>query len=739
MNFEMSEGLCMTLRLRAVCCLTVLLVPFISTVRGDVRLPGFMSSHMVLQRDQPIPVWGWADPNEPVEVHLGEASATTTANAQGAWRVSLPAHAAGGPAVLTVSGKPGSPTLKLDDILFGDVWLCSGQSNMEWVVANCDNAATEIAAANFPQIRHIKIPKTPSATPQENVASQWLVCTPENVGGFTAAGFFMARKLNQELNIPIGLLHSSWGGTRIEPWTPPVGFTLVPELKSLSEQIEQHIPGTPAYEATLGRYIEQVEAWVPQAKAAQSSGQAVPMSPPFPDGIKPLATHTDPTALYNGMIHPFVGWPLRGAIWYQGESNSSEGMLYRAKMEALIAGWRKIWGIGDFPFYFVQIAPYQYGTAPVTTLPEFWEAQAASTRIPNTGMVVTSDIGNVNDIHPRNKQDVGLRLALLALHRTYGQADVVDSGPEFDSLKTEGDRLIVTFKNTAGGLKSRDGKPLTWFEIIGKDLGWKAAQAEISGDSLILSAPDVHAPSAVRFAWNKLAEPNLTNGAGLPASAFRAGKVPKLDFLSQIEAAQGYELVYDLDLNRLGKKISYDIDHHAEWTRPFDRVGYLLELQPADGPARYVFASMDAFTTDISKIGVPEISQNVKFQQRIQNLHVTSNVTELPQGAILEGGNIEFWPHNYGPTNSANVPGASNTTYDFGDEASAPIDGYGCMQVHSYKDHATIFALNHWASGASADIGIGNSPGQHSDWTFSGNGGTYSAKRLRVFVHPAAN
>ncbi|WP_217647043.1 sialate O-acetylesterase [Planctomicrobium piriforme] len=704
-----------------------------ATASADVRLPKFMGDHMVLQRDMPIPLWGWAAPGEKVTATLGDDKAEATADDKGEWRLTLPARPAGDPLTLTVTGKN---KLTLTDILMGEVWLCSGQSNMEWVVQSSTNAAQEIANANYPQIRQIKIPKVPSGTPQDDVAGTWAICSPQTAGGFTAAGYFMARKLNQELGVPIGLINSSWGGTAIEPWTPPEGFAGVPELKSLSDQVQQRSPGNPAYQKALNDHIAQTEAWLQKAKAATAAGNASPPSPAFPESLKAPATHSDATGLYNGMIHPFVGWPIRGAIWYQGETNSGDGMRYRAKMEALIEGWRKVWGIGDFPFYFVQIAPFQYGASAPSVLAEFWEAQAESAKIPNTGMVVTTDIATINDIHPPNKQDVGLRLALLALHRTYGKSDVVDSGPTFKSIEPKGNELVVTFENTAGGLKSRDGQALTWFEVIGPDSGWTKAEAKIDGDTVILSAPGVSSPAAMRFAWHKLAEPNLANGAGLPATAFRAGEVPRVDFLSQVDDAKAYRLMCDIDLQKLAKNVTYDVDNRSQMTTPFDRIGYLVELQSSGGAAQFVFVSMDAFTNDIKKIGIPDLSSGAVFQQQVKNLTVVSNAAGITSGANLDGGNIEFWPHNYGQQNTANVPGASNTTFDFGDFKSDPQDGYGSMQVHNFKAKQTLFSINHWANGSGADLGIGNSTGENSDWTFSGNAGNYTTKRLRVFVRP---
>ena len=364
----------------------------------------------------------------------------------------------------------------------------------------------------------------------------WQVCSPETVAGFTACGYFMARHLQKELDVPVGLVNSSWGGTRVEPWTAPVGFQRVAALQDIYQSVIGRTPGTPQYRDRLAAHIKALEEWMLKGKAALNSNESPAPSPNYPAELTPFASNQDPTMLYNGMIHALVGFPIRGAIWYQGESNHTEGMLYVEKKKALINGWRELWGQGDFPFYYVQIAPFQYGNEDPTILAKFWEAQAAVQQIPNTGMVVINDIATLNDIHPPNKQDVGLRLALLALKNDYGKQDVVANSPEFDTLEVLGDRLKVNLKNTGGGLKTRDGKAPTHFEIIGVGSnGFQPATAQIRGDAVILTSEAVKTPVAFRFAWHMLAEPNLAGGTGLPVGAFRGGEVP--DFMSSLPIA----------------------------------------------------------------------------------------------------------------------------------------------------------------------------------------------------------
>jgi sialate O-acetylesterase len=702
----------------------------IETARGDVRLPAIFGDHMVLQQKQPIRIWGWAAPQEVVTVTMKDSKGIATADASGRWETKLaPMPASSDPTMITVQG---TNKLEIKDVLVGEVWLCSGQSNMEWSVAASSNPQDEIAAANFPLIRHVKVPLTASVSPLEDFQAAWQICSPETAAGFTACGYFMARHLHRELNVPIGLVNASWGGTRIEPWTPPVGFQKVDALQGIYQSVLGRTPGTPPYQERLAEQIRLVEAWTMKAKLALDAHQPVAPTPPYPPELAQFTSNQDPTMLYNGMIHPIVGFPIRGAIWYQGESNHDDGMLYLEKKKGLIGGWRELWGQGNFPFYYVQIAPFRYGDPDPTTLAKFWEAQAAAKSIPNTGMVVINDIATVGDIHPPNKQDVGYRLALLALKNDYGKADVVAESPESDRVEPMGDKLRIRFKNAAGGLKTRDGKAPSHFEIIGEGSGgFRPATATIDGNSVLLSSAEVKMPVAARFAWNMLAEPNLTGGTGLPVGAFRIGNPP--DFAKSVPGASAYSLVYDFDLAKLQANPPADIDL-SDSIKPFDRVAYLIELTAADGCEQALFVSMDAFTDDVKKIGIPTFASGARFQIPVNSLDVFSNVPGITEGTAIATGNIEFWPDNYGAVNGVNVEGASDTVYDFGDELAPPADGYGSMQVHDRASGQTFFAVNHWRAGNGADLGIGNSPGNTRDWTFTSNAGSYTAKRLRVLV-----
>jgi sialate O-acetylesterase len=456
---------------------------------ADVRLPRIFGNQMVLQRELPVRVWGTADPGEKVTVTIGKNESSATANEKGKWKVELPPLSAGDPVEVKVAGKN---TITLHDVLIGEVWVCSGQSNMGMTVGGAADAAKEIAAAKHPQIRLFSVPLIPQDHPVDDVDGYWKECSPESVPNFSAVAYYFGRYLHEQLNVPIGLINTSWGGTRIEPWTPPAGFHAVPAVTSILTDLEKNPPVVP-----------------PKVKGKKGKKQRQ---------AGPQLQQT-PTYLYNGMVHALVPFGIRGAIWYQGESNLPEGMMYYEKMKALITGWRTVWNEGDFPFYYVQLAPFHYGAKP-TLLPLMWEAQTAALSIPDTGMAVINDIGNLKDIHPKDKQDVGKRLALWALAKNYGK-QIVYSGPLYKEMGVEGASIRVKFNHAGGGLAARDGKPLNWFTIAGEDKKFVDAEAKIDGDSIIVSSKDVTKPVAVRFAWSQDAEPNLANAEGLPASSFR--------------------------------------------------------------------------------------------------------------------------------------------------------------------------------------------------------------------------
>lgn len=436
------------------------------TVQAEVRLPQVISDHMVLQRDIPARIWGWADPGERVTVSLGKHRVTATAGKHRRWEVQLPAMKGGGPFELIVEG---TNTLKVSDVLVGEVWFCSGQSNMSLGVVKSLNADREIQAADHPAIRLLTTPTREAKEAATDADVRWQVCSRKTIAYFSAAAYYFGREIHQKLEVPVGLVVSAVNGTRIEPWTPAAGIQAVKELAG-----------------------------------------------------KDRAVNGD---LYNGMIHPFTPMTIRGAIWYQGEGNVGDGMLYYHRMRALVGGWRANWGLGEFPFYYVQLTPLNWGGKPKELHAELWEAQSEAMRIVNTGMVVTNDIGgHIGDAHPKNKQEVGRRLSLWALANTYAKRDINYSGPVYRSMMVDGATIRLQFDHAEGGLKSRDGKPLSWFTIAGADGKFVPARVEIEGKCLVVSSPAVSHPVSVRFAWHQNAVPNLMNTAGLPASAFRTDR-----------------------------------------------------------------------------------------------------------------------------------------------------------------------------------------------------------------------
>ena len=706
------------------------------SARAEIRLPKVFGSHMVLQCDQKLPVWGWGDPGERATISIGANEASTVANDRGEWRVDLPPLPAGGPHVLTATG---SNTVRLDDVMVGEVWLCSGQSNMAWTVSGSNDAQAEIAAADHPGIRLFLVPRKVSGVALPDVDAAWQVCSPQTIPGFSAVAYFFGRELRKELGVPVGLIVSAWGGTRIEPWTPPAGFARVPRLQRVKDQLDLATPSAPAYKERLQRYVTEIDEWLATTRQALADETAAPAHPAYPSELRPLTGTTSPSSMYRAMIHPLVPFAIRGAIWYQGESNRRDGSLYQKKMRALVEGWRTVWGQGYFPFCFVQLAPFVYSEHP-SVLPKIWEAQLrAAQEIPNCGMVVTNDIGNIKDIHPRNKQDVGKRLALWPLSKTYGRSDTVCSGPWFKGMSVESNQARITFDHADNGLAARDDQPLTWFEVRGHGADFVKADAVIDGSSVLVSSSEVAQPVGVRFAWHETAEPNLINKEGLPAAAFRAGDLPPPnDLIGRIPEARNYTSVYVLDIpddpNYNDKPVEYTVDRRTEVTEPFDRVAYCLELQKKDEDLQYVFVSMDAFTNDTGRIGVPTVAAKGLFQQDVSNLDVASNVPGVPRVTGSGGGNIEFWPSSYGPKNERPVRDASDDVFDFGDSRGQSRPGYGSMQVHDHEAKVTLLAFNRWGPKGTCELGIGNSPTGNPDWTFLQNAGQYVVKRLTVLV-----
>lgn len=509
----------------------LVLIPLILLIsapaRADVKLSRVFGDHMVIQQELPIRLFGTADPGEKITAKLGTASATTTAGADGYFRVDLPGMKADGkPHTLSIVG---NNTVELKDVLLGEVWICSGQSNMEWTVSGSLNAKTEIAAADHPMIRLYDVPgHVLSSTPQTDPRGTWQVCSPKSVPGFTAVGYYFGRALQHKLDVPIGLVGTNWGGTRIEPWTPPVGFRQVPQLKDYVKSIDAVNPSTAIGKENHVKYLASVEQWLKQSRVQLDAGKSITAPPQLN-----LNTKGGATRIYNGMTHALTPLSVRGAIWYQGESNAGDGLRYEFLTEALVKGWRTVFENDELSFYWVQLANFQNpndnpeggGWGPVR------EGQRRALRIPKTGMAVIIDIGEAGDIHPKNKQDVGERLALWALAKEYDHK-IVCSGPLYKSMAVEGNKIRITFDHVGGGLMTgkKDGlKPteeihgaeLTHFAIQAGDGKWHWANAEIDGDTVVVHAEGVSDPKHVRFGYQS--NPvglNLYNKAGLPASPF---------------------------------------------------------------------------------------------------------------------------------------------------------------------------------------------------------------------------
>ncbi|HBO45865.1 MAG TPA: sialate O-acetylesterase, partial [Planctomycetaceae bacterium] len=451
---------------------------------------------------RPATIWGWAEPGEQVSVELSAESRTPSteqvemrsavfqADDQGCWKVELDALAPNQTATMTVTDASGEKTV-IKNILVGEVWLCSGQSNMEWPLARANDAKKEIAEAKHPRIRFFQVKNRTADKPQTDCEGQWVECSPETAGSHTAIGYLFGRELLNTLDTPVGLIQSDWGGTPAETWTSREALEAQPSLEPL------------------------LERWDALAKKDK----------------KMAGSAHRPANLYNAMIAPITSYAIRGAIWYQGEGNVGRAYQYRTLFPTMIADWRARFGLPEMPFGFVQIAPFKYTRQPNQGNPQFcaelWEAQRLTLlATPGTGMVVTTDIGNVADIHPTNKQDVGHRLALWALATVYGKDNVVYSGPMYKSMAVEGDKIRLSFDHVGGGLAAREDKPLSHFVIAGEDKVFHPATAQIDGHTIVVSSDAVPKPLAVRFAPEETAEPNLMNREGLPASPFRTDDWP---------------------------------------------------------------------------------------------------------------------------------------------------------------------------------------------------------------------
>ena len=486
---------------------------------AEVRLPRIFTEGAVLQRDRAVPVWGWAEPGKKVIVKFAGQEKSTQAAADGKWRVDLDSMPASAEGRVLEAAEENGHRVELKDVLVGEVWLASGQSNMEWSIGASRKEDQDIAKSGpVPLLRLITVPKKVSPYRLDDFEGKWAPATPETAMPFSAVAYFFGRKLTEELGVPVGLIHSSWGGSRIEPWLADEGFEGIEDLRDMREFREARTPGSAKFDELMRRHLSATRAWVDSAERALQAHQPLPGQPAAPP-VLPIGSN-QATGTYQAMIHPVVPYGLRGFLWYQGESNVGEGMLYTLKMQALIQGWRKQFAAPEAPFLYVQLAPNNYGDQREGALQGIWAAQRDALKIPRTGMAVTMDIGNPNDIHPRNKSEVGRRLALWAMADTYGKAGVVKSGPLYQGFKADGNAVRVQFQYADGGLSTRDGKAPSHFEVAGPDWNFQPAIAEIAGNEIVLKSDKVAQPVMARYGWYQKAEPNLMNKEGLPAASF---------------------------------------------------------------------------------------------------------------------------------------------------------------------------------------------------------------------------
>ena len=480
---------------------------------ADVRLPALISDNMVLQQKAKTTVWGEADPNEKVTVKIGTVTQSVTSGVDGHWAMKLPVMKAGGPYDMTISGRN---KITILNVMVGEVWVCSGQSNMEWRVNASKDAEDEIAAANYPKIRMFTVEQKTSDKRESDCEGKWVVCDPSAAGDFSAVAYFFGREIFQSQKIPVGLVVSaSEGPSKAEDWIPADGLDLDPDLRALAAG--KSADSTMATEEYKRRYAE----WVTATAQAKADNQPLP---PEPGAPKEGAKSTPPSQLFNGMISPLLPYSIRGVVWYQGESNTRNPQLYRKLFPVLVRSWRQSWGQGDFPFLFVQLPGFLLKKSFPTdsAWAELREAQAMALKLPKTAMAVTIDIGDEHTLHPLNKQEVGRRLALAARANVYGE-EVVASGPVFVSQKIDGSEITLSFKQLDGGLavSMGGGSSLKGFAIAGADKKFVWADAKIVGDTVVVSSDQVPKPVAVRYAWGDNPDCNLAGKGGLPAAPFR--------------------------------------------------------------------------------------------------------------------------------------------------------------------------------------------------------------------------
>lgn len=503
------------LALLGCCCV------WVPWAKANVKLPSLFSDNMVLQAGAKDAVWGTAEPGERVTVTMGRTQVVTMADNSGHWKVEIGPLAVGGPLVMTVAGKN---TILIHNVAVGQVWLCSGQSNMTFSVGPQMNSwetgvnhyKEEIASAHYPMIRMFTVSQTVAGRPQTGVGGRWEITSPVTVARFSAVGYFFGLNLFKSMREPIGLIHSSWGGTPAESWTPLPVLHSDPVFVGILERWRREIA---AYPAAVAHYNEAFHEWEQAIPQADTAGNPLPPAPPLPR--PPARVPWRPAGLFNGMIAPLIPYRIKGVIWYQGEANADRAIQYRTLFPDLIRAWRSAWEEGDFPFLFVQLASFQ-DVLPPRSYPLLREAQLMTLSLPKTAMVVAIDIGDAASVHPRDKQEIGRRLALAARAVAYGEK-VIYSGPVYSSMDIEGSKIRLHFAHLGGGLIAPGGATtyLEGFQVAGADHKFYSAQAMVQGDTVVVESRFVERPIAVRYAWQNYPICNLYNEAGLPASPFR--------------------------------------------------------------------------------------------------------------------------------------------------------------------------------------------------------------------------
>lgn len=483
--------------------------------RSEITLAPIFKDHAVLQREKPLPVWGRAEIGEKLAITFGGQTLNATADGAGRWIVYFePMPANSEPAELVVTGKE---TVVVKDVLVGEVWLASGQSNMEWSVSSLRDDEKAIASIDLPLLRHLKIERTVAAEPAETVAtSSWEAASPQTVGGFTAVGYFFARELQRKLGVPVGIINSSWGGTEIEAWMSDSSRQSTPFPAVLEARWQKAMSDWPP--ERVARYPEDMAAW----QKAEEQAKATHTKNLFPWPSPPASADSParPGGLFNGMIAPLQPGAIRGVLWYQGESNVGRANEYAELLPAMIRAWRSNWGDEALPFYFVQLPNYTNGNPGGRDWARLREAQAKALDLPSTAMAVAIDIGDPENLHPTTKMELGRRLALAAKSQVYGMSGDF-SGPIFAGMTREGSALRIRFTHAGSGLVAHR-RPVQSLEIAGADKVFHVGVGRIDRDTLVVSSPNVKEPVAVRYAWSNAPDANLYDGSGLPAVPFRS-------------------------------------------------------------------------------------------------------------------------------------------------------------------------------------------------------------------------